>query len=563
MSDIKKKLFYKNIELLNYSEKVITNLRIQNYNSANKYITRTINLLIELMGILESNRTYFNGDDIILDSAMINKMLMEILNAQEVMDYVLLSDLFEDQLNSYLLYIQQFIMEKEPEISDESMFYNNLELITKQDRQLAKLLEYRHTRKEAEDGYIIEATDSGLNTLAAFDQNKKYYFHSRRHIFREAGTLAREWFSYDKTSYILYGLGFGYHINKLLDMDETIHIKIFESSLDIIYYACRYADLTKILTENRVQLIYDPELVKLCSAINHMEDQSEFLIHYPSLRNIANTEMRFLLEDYFISYSSINNQLSKLNNNFNINIVRRDEPIDNLREIFRGKDLFIIAAGPSLDKNISELKHVGKNSIILSTGTVFKKLLKEEIIPDYVIIIDANDSVFQQIEGIKCNTVPLLYLSTVYYKVPEFYQGIKYLICQRDFTKSEEYAANNILNLFQTGGSVSTTAIDIGISFECKRIICVGLDLAYTNNRDHASGTASVNRINRVDIRQVKDIYGNMIPTGKNLDIYRKWIEKRIDGIDNIELLNATEGGAFIKGMKHVHLKDIIKGNDF
>jgi hypothetical protein len=42
------------------------------------------------------------------------------------------------------------------------------------------------------------------------------------------------------------------------------------------------------------------------------------------------------------------------------------------------------------------------------------------------------------------------------------------------------------------------------------------------------------------------------------LDIYRKWIEKRIKGIDNIEFIDATEGGALIEGMRVCKLVDVI-----
>ena len=77
----------------------------------------------------------------------------------------------------------------------------------------------------------------------------------------------------------------------------------------------------------------------------------------------------------------------------------------------------------TLDKNYLELKKIGSNSIILSTGVVFKKLLKAGINPDFVIITDGNISVYNQIEGIEDIDIPLLYLSTVYYKILQYYKG--------------------------------------------------------------------------------------------------------------------------------------------
>ncbi len=112
--------------------------------------------------------------------------------------------------------------------------------------------------------------------------------------------------------------------------------------------------------------------------------------------------------------------------------------------------------------------------------------------------------------------------------------------------------------LFNTGGSVSTTALDIGIKFGCKRIIFIGLDLAYTNNQGHALDTPTAEMMDTTELRKVLDINGRLVGTGKSLDIYRKWIEKRIKGIDNIEFIDATEGGALIEGMRVCKLVDVI-----
>ena len=226
---------------------------------------------------------------------------------------------------------------------------------------------------------------------------------------------------------------------------------------------------------------------------------------------------------------------------------------------FAGKDLYIIAAGPSLDINFKELKKVGADGIILATGTVLKKLVNHGIRPDYVIITDANAAVYPQIEGIGNIGVPLLYLSTVYHKVVKDYVGDKYFICQKDYNLSEAFACQNGYRLFNTGGSVSTTALDIGIQFGCKRIIFVGLDLAFTNNLDHATGTPVRRWVDTSDRRQVEDIDGGLVSTGKNLDIYRKWIEKRILDEKDISFIDATEGGAKIKGTIIKKLAEVLK----
>jgi hypothetical protein len=59
-----------------------------------------------------------------------------------------------------------------------------------------------------------------------------------------------------------------------------------------------------------------------------------------------------------------------------------------------------------------------------------------------------------------------------------------------------------------------------------------------------------------------KDIYGNIVQTGKNLDIYREWIERRIKEVQGVEFIDATEGGALILGTKIMSLKDTIEMNN-
>ena len=554
-----KKIFHKDIELLGFTDKTITYLRKQNYNKALFFSTCTINTITLLIDDIVRNQAYFNEVSILVNIDAINEMLVGLLDAQKNKDYILLADLYEMQWIPFILGLQSIIINKERYVFEKDQYENNIKLLTKKNVGLGKLLLKLKTPLEGlEEGYLLEYTASGLLTLALIDNNEKYYLHSNGQIIHEAGILAREWFRNENSEYIIYGLGLGYHIMELMELDDSISIKVYESDINVIQAACVSTDLSNVLLDDRINIIYDPEFKQLSAAMGNIKKDASFVIHYPSLRNIKNIIIKEQLEDYFITYSSVNNQLHKLTNNFKRNILLQDKCVDVLKRQFTGKSLYIIAAGPSLDKNYLKLKNIRNDSIILATGTVFKKLLHAGIKPDYVIIIDANEPVYRQIEGVETADVPLLYLSTVYYKIVQNYQGEKYIIYQKDFLQSEKIAKQMGHQLYQTGGSVSTTALDIGISFGCKRIIYLGLDLAYTNSYDHASGTASVNRILSNDLRQVKDIHGNLIQTSKNLDIYRKWIENRVIGINEIELIDATEGGAKINGFNIVKLNEVI-----
>lgn len=559
MNENIKRILYLNSQILKYSDKTIIYLRLQNYNKALFFSTKTIDTVMEVLEDIINNKSYFNEATNAVEVNYINQMLGGLLDAQDSLDYILLADLYEIKLNTFFLQLQEIIISKESLEHGISHFEKNLSLLQNKYNRLYKLIQEQKLLEDVlNEGYSIEYTSCGMPTLALYDNEKKYYLHSNGQIYHEAGMLAREWFSDDKSKYIIYGLGLGYHVMELMELDETITIKVFESDLNIIQLACVFSDMEKILTSLRVEIIYDPLFIFLSKEIKSIDEDTSYVIHFPSMRNIKDFRIKAQLEDYFVEYSSVNNQLHKLNNNFKSNILHCDESVETIKEQFMGKDIYIIAAGPSLDKNFLKLKDIGKNGIILATGTVYKKLLKAGIEPNFIIIIDANQEVYSQIDGIEEPKIPLIYLSTVYNKVVDHYKAKKYIVLQNGYDKAEKYAAKMGNKLFETGGSVSTTALDIALQLDCKRIIFLGLDLAYSYNQDHANDIPSTNKITSFNLRVVDDICGQKVRTGKNLDIYRKWIEKRISSVRGVEIIDATEGGARISGMKIATLSEVI-----
>lgn len=550
----------RNAELLGYINKIIHNFRKQNFDYALRMVTTVINHLNTLVELLITNADYFNSDNIVVDTNNIMNMLSSLNSAQANNDYILLADLYELSLQPLLLKIQNIITQNEGFITDDAEYLENINALAKKDKTIK--MNYKSVSEllnKLDNGYTVEYTSCGLMTLALETNGKRFYFHSNNDVLAEAYTLANYWYSDEKKNYIIYGLGFGYHIKELFSIDKSINIEVYESDINIIQLACAFSDIGNIFSKTNIKLVYDPDFIKLSERFSNITDRDEILIHYPSLKNIKEISVKNKLENYFLEYSSLKNQLHLLNGNFLSNIECYNNFVDVLYDKFFGKDLFVIAAGPSLDNNFHELKNLNKDSIILATGTVFKKLINAGIKPDYIIVTDANERVYTQISGMENEGIPMLLLSTAYKGFAINYRAEKYIILQHGYNKSEEYAVKHGVRLYRTGGSVSTTALDLGISLGCKRIIFLGLDLAYTNNFVHALGTSRRDLTSTEDLRMIEDINGNTIYTSRSLDIFRQWIEKRIKDVKGIEFIDATEGGAKIKGMRVAKFEDVIK----
>ena len=186
-------------------------------------------------------------------------------------------------------------------------------------------------------------------------------------------------------------------------------------------------------------------------------------------------------------------------------------------------------------------------------GTVLRRLCFAGIKPDYVVMSDPQDNMMGQIEGVDTSDISLICLSTLYYEVVREWKGKKYIAFQKDFEPAEKFAMNNNLMLFETGGSVSTFALDLLIRFLCRRVVCLGLDLAYVNNKRHA-GEQRISEDITGNLRLVKAVDGAQVYTSVNLDNYRLWIERRLKRCNGqeleVELINASDG-AFIDGMRN------------
>lgn len=104
---------------------------------------------------------------------------------------------------------------------------------------------------------------------------------------------------------------------------------------------------------------------------------------------------------------------------------------------------------------------------------------------------------------------------------------------------------------------MTTLALDITIRLGAKRVICIGTDMGYKGERTHAAGVGR-NIANKNVLRKVEAVGGGQIYTSKTLDIYRRWIERRIENEKYTEFINSSDG-ARIKGMKEVSFSKIIE----
>ena len=419
-----------------------------------------------------------------------------------------------------------------------------------------KIKEYKINNGE----YQILKTRTSYPTIKTKINQRELFLHSKYDPIKEAVGFAGENSKTDTDNYLLYGFGLGYHIKELLALNKESNFYIFESNFDIFKIATENIDLQDILQNKRVKLFVDDDINSFSDNFNKALklERIKLIIHLPSIQIIKDSlaEIKYLLEDFHVDQLSLTKN-SLLEANFEYNILHYNKNVDVLFNRFNNIPLILVSAGPSLDKNKHLLTDIKGRALILAVGTAVKPLLNIGIIPDLIIITDPQEIVYNQLEGLDID-IPIIILSTCNKKVMNYYKGYKFFALQQGFEKAELYAKKNKNKLVKTGGSVATTALDIAIKFGSNPVIFIGQDLAYTNNQTHAAGTYFYNEVNdKRYLRPVKGYDGSIVYTSKNLYKYLNWIEKRIKEEKDIRFINATEGGAYIEGTKHIPLSQV------
>ncbi len=527
--------FYRNNALL------ITKIRRAESSYRKQLYGTAGNLVIEIsvdLRQLEAYPKYY-------DNESFQYGLFRIITSYQSEDYVLCADSLNYFIQNVMIPLQQAVF---ADIQD----------------YLTELYESFNLKSQ---GLLnIEETACGYATVL-YNSDKAKYLCSTDDPMSEAYDLAKENFDPKADAYHIWGIGLGYHIYALYKKTHgSTDIYVYDND-QILFDIAQSGELgtwQNIFTDTRIHLIHDTDFTKFSASLS--SENSKFVIHLPSLHKLPENTLRekerkSILKKLQITLNTFEEQKDDIYLNFYKNLKNTNGFAEELFPDYEDQTVVLVAAGPSLDKNISVLKEALDNNSpikVLCVGTVLRKLTNFGITPDAFFEIDANKITYAQIDGLENLVIPLILNSSTYFRIANNYQGKKYLACQSGFEPAEKLGHA----LFNTGSSVTTLALDFAIQAKAAKIILIGCDMAYTGNSSHASDTVQKHNTSSEKTITVKGYYGDMVSTTAQLSMFREWIERRIASEDtkDIELINATEGGAYIEGAKHIPLKEVLNG---
>lgn len=377
---------------------------------------------------------------------------------------------------------------------------------------------------------------------------------------------------------VLFGAGMGdavLHINKRFAGLE--HLIIVEPNLDVFKACLSKLDLRHLLKScPKITIILNFSIEETGNYLHQIIDQDLF----QSIAFIASLSYRTLYRSYFhsvldLSRKAVRRKIINLatrsvtSSKWVINEWRNHRrahvELETIMERISAPPVIIVSAGPSLNKNIHLLAEAKSRALIIAVGSAMTILDSHGIVPHFRMAFDgnqANRNLFAAVDTASC---PLICSNALYYEVLPQYKGrtIQMILNTDYLSQYFRKKQHKACKLIRSGHSIANVAFDLACKWASKKIILIGQDLCYTNEKMHADGAWD----DKLDLAETakknwlpaKDIYGQDVYTDQPFLGMKAIFEELVMLYPEVQCINASEGGLPIAGLKNKTLQQVLE----
>lgn len=486
--------------------------------------------------------------------------------------------------------------------AEQATYVRNLCALWQYDAPLAMAIEAVHPL----DVPAIEAARDGAATLRMSAGGRQIYLHSKYKPLDEAAAWAAENVKDDKYVYVVSGFGLGHHVKALFEKlpgDGTVIVA--EPNVALLRAALAAVDVSEALGTGRLMIFNTLDRGAL---VDRLEPRSalfvsgvQFAAHGPSMQvtpEFQNAFMKLVTE--FVAFTRtgfitlmLNNVATCRNVANNIGRYVTTPPLDLIggANVFAGKPAILVAAGPSLQRNMHLLHELkGKTPaerkvVIIAVQTMLKPLLAAGIEPDFVTSLDYNTVSTRFFENLEeagsSGHVHLVAEAKANFNVLDVFTGTMTLT-QNDFADrllrdlSVEHGGGGRAGL-KAGATVAHLSFYLAEYLGCDPLIMIGQDLGFVDGLYYKPGVAihetwapELGRFNSLEtkewerivrsrpiLRKIPDVDGNMMYTEEQFFVYLQQFERDF-AATRTRVIDATEGGAKKQGVTVMTLREAI-----
>lgn len=392
-----------------------------------------------------------------------------------------------------------------------------------------------------------------------------FLLHSKYDPIKEAQRIADKEYI-ENYVHVLFGYGLGYVADalgeKLNGKESIVIVDPFKEELNIENeFVQSMGDVDKIKSKLSNLLENNSREVKVICSPNY--DKLAVVEYKNLLQIVKDVQREKEVDENTIRFGSENWQENYIKN---LLFASKDLSLGNLEKKY-DCPVVIASGGPSLTKQIPQLKKIRENIILIAAGSTVNSLVKDNIEPDYVVTIDGTIANYNHFKDLKLKEATLLYCLSSHYGIQQEYAGQRYaFLTTNDFRVGGHMKKNLHIDLpyIAGGGSVANFAFTIAMFISSGPIALIGQDLAYTNNQTHALNNKHFEMINEEylqtrDAFEVEGYFGDKVKTDYVLYSMKQAFECLHEAIEHESpIYNCTEGGVKLIGFEQIPFEEFI-----
>ncbi|EJL08076.1 Protein of unknown function DUF115 [Pseudomonas sp. NFPP07] len=346
----------------------------------------------------------------------------------------------------------------------------------------------------------------------------------------------------------LYGTGLGDLQQILLENPALQRLQVHILNGAVFALVLQLLDQQAWLNDPRVELSYAGDLTEIQLPFFALPSELVLADDYNAKirdRLVSEVHLAFNNRDFVADSPEVAQRLQA-----SAELVASDSDVAQLFGSQPGREIFVIATGPSLERHFERLREIraqARRPLFICVDTAYRPLLKQGIEPDIVVSIDHRISSLH-LPPEKSAAITLVYLPMVDPQILTLWQGPRYV----------GYSASPIYTRMRgqlpkaqlyVGGSVIHPAVDLAVKMGAEQVTLFGADFAFPMNKTHAGWLDGELGPQLGAARHwVLDGHGQRVRTQLNFRSYLCELERFIAGHPRVRFYNSSRDGAMIAG---------------
>ncbi|HEY9593399.1 MAG TPA: 6-hydroxymethylpterin diphosphokinase MptE-like protein, partial [Spirochaetia bacterium] len=450
-----------------------------------------------------------------------------------------------------------------------SLVEENLRVLAARYPSIAALVE---DRVGAGPGLEIAAARSGDPT-ARLDG---IHLHSRYDPARDAEQQVAREIDPACTAIICIGFGLGYGPQAARRRFPDRPLLVVEPAPDVFAAALACRDLRPLISDPGVELY----------VAAHPEGVARLLEGLPLARP-AWLRLRPGFQARPAEYRAAEETLHSwsLRRDININTLRRFGRLwvrnlcRNARELaerpgvatlagaFDGIPALVVAGGPTLDDVAPRLPALRERMLVISVNTPLRPCIARGCPPDFAVVVDPQ---YWASRFLDWTALPRGAIVAEPSTCPRAFRATEatFFLCGSLFPLGETLERSvGEKGALGAGGSVATSAWDLGRLLGARPLYSAGLDLGFPGHRTHCRGVyteemwlsaagrlapaegSAFRSLRDIGLFEVRATGGGTVPTDRRMLLYKWWFENQLRMRPDLEAFTLSPRGVAIEGM--------------